>query len=270
LDALEADPFSGDIKRLQPPAWRRRVGEYRVFYDFLLDDRLVAVTAIERRSSTTYSSAVQGFSIALTRPAKSAVFRVTSVKRVRLRGCRDECVDGPDWPSRGFATCHHAAPPVGNPGVNGQHPPFETRHGNSSRSHSSRRRRRFPGAGRSSACRTSASVTMLRNTRSFLRERGVPVQVTVHFDNLQMMKEAVAHGAGVSIMPARVMREEIAQGRLLPVRLIPSTLFRPVRIVHRKRKRFNCATRAFLELLQAPVPTEAEAFVGVAGNGRSS
>ena len=101
-----------------------------------------------------------------------------------------------------------------------------------------------------------------RDVDRFLREQDVNVQVTVHFDNLQMMKEAVAHGAGVSIMPARVMREEIARGRLLPVRLIPSTLFRPVRIVHRRRKRFNRATEAFLELLQAPVPTEAEALVG--------
>jgi len=101
-----------------------------------------------------------------------------------------------------------------------------------------------------------------RDIDRFLKEHEVTVQVTVHFDNLQMMKEAVAHGAGVSIMPARVMRTEIAQGRLLPVRLVPSTLFRPVRIVHRKRKRFNRATEAFLELLQAPVPTDAESFVG--------
>jgi DNA-binding transcriptional LysR family regulator len=103
-----------------------------------------------------------------------------------------------------------------------------------------------------------------RDIDRFLRDHDVTVEITVHFDNLQMMKEAVAHGAGVSIMPARVMRAEIAQGRLLPVRLIPSTLFRPVRIVHRKRKRFNRATEAFLQLLQAPVPTDAEALVGAA------
>jgi DNA-binding transcriptional LysR family regulator len=103
-----------------------------------------------------------------------------------------------------------------------------------------------------------------RDIDRFLRDHDVSVEITVHFDNLQMMKEAVAHGAGVSIMPARVMRAEIAQGRLLPVRLIPSTLFRPVRIVHRKRKRFNRATEAFLQLLQAPVPTDAEALVGTA------
>jgi LysR family transcriptional regulator, transcriptional activator of the cysJI operon len=94
-----------------------------------------------------------------------------------------------------------------------------------------------------------------RNIDRFLRDYGVSVRVVMHFDNLQMIKEAVAHGAGVSIMPARVMRDEIAQGRLLAIPLVPSTLFRPVRIVQRRRKQFNSAAQAFLKLLQE-VPTE--------------
>ncbi len=96
-----------------------------------------------------------------------------------------------------------------------------------------------------------------RDVDRFLREHDVTVHVVLHFDNLQMIKEAVAHGVGVSIMPARVMREEVARGRLVPIRLIPPTLFRPVRIVHRKRKRFNPAAEAFLKLLQTPIPAEA-------------
>jgi mRNA interferase RelE/StbE len=54
LDALQDDPFSGDIKRLQPPGWRRRIGDYRVFYDLSLDEHQIVVTAIKRRTSTTY------------------------------------------------------------------------------------------------------------------------------------------------------------------------------------------------------------------------
>ena len=54
LDALQRDPFSGDIKRLQPSGWRRRVGAYRIFYDLLLEGHLVVVTAISRRTSTMY------------------------------------------------------------------------------------------------------------------------------------------------------------------------------------------------------------------------
>ena len=54
LDALQTDPFSGDVKRLQAPAWRRRSGSYRVLYDLLLEEYLIVVTAIKRRTSTTY------------------------------------------------------------------------------------------------------------------------------------------------------------------------------------------------------------------------
>ena len=53
----------------------------------------------------------------------------------------------------------------------------------------------------------------------FLREHHVHVNVTLHFDNIQMIKEAVAHGSGISIMPARVMEEEVGQGRLVPIRI---------------------------------------------------
>jgi DNA-binding transcriptional LysR family regulator len=39
----------------------------------------------------------------------------------------------------------------------------------------------------------------------------------MHFDNIQMIKEAVALGSGVSILPARTMQAEIEQGRLVAV-----------------------------------------------------
>lgn len=84
----------------------------------------------------------------------------------------------------------------------------------------------------------------------YFREHKVSVEVTLHFDNLQMIKEAVAHGAGISIMPKRVMREEITQGRMIALRLQPAELFRPVRIVHRRRKVFNEVTSGLLALLQ--------------------
>ena len=56
LATMRDDPFAGDIVRLkaQPTAWRRRVGNYRIFYDVYLDYRMVVVVAVLRRSSTTY------------------------------------------------------------------------------------------------------------------------------------------------------------------------------------------------------------------------
>ena len=89
-----------------------------------------------------------------------------------------------------------------------------------------------------------------REVDRFLKEKGIEVTRTLHFDNLQMIKEAVAHGAGISILPARIMQDEVMQGRLVAIPIAASKLFRPLGIIHRKKKRFHPAAQAFLELLQ--------------------
>lgn len=92
-------------------------------------------------------------------------------------------------------------------------------------------------------------LSIRRELDRFLRSQGIDIRPVMHFDNIQMIKEAVALGSGVSILPARTMQAEIAQGRLVAVRLQAPNLARPVGVVHRKRKKFNRATQAFLELL---------------------
>ena len=56
LDAMEQNPFSGDIVRLkaQPIAWRRRVGNWRILFDIEPEKRRVLVHDVVRRTSTTY------------------------------------------------------------------------------------------------------------------------------------------------------------------------------------------------------------------------
>jgi DNA-binding transcriptional LysR family regulator len=83
----------------------------------------------------------------------------------------------------------------------------------------------------------------------YFREHRVAVDITLRFDNLVMIKQAVAHGAGISIMPKRVMREDIAANRLVALPLDPPELFRPVRIIHRRRKSLNQVASGLLELL---------------------
>ena len=90
-----------------------------------------------------------------------------------------------------------------------------------------------------------------RELDRFFRAHGIEVNLVMHFDNIQTIKEAVALGSGVSILPARTMQAEIAQGRLAAVRLHAPGLVRPVGIVHRKRKKFNRATEVFLDLLRS-------------------
>ena len=55
LAEIEEDPFQGDIRKLQGlPGFRRRVGNWRILFEVVLERRQVVVAAIERRTSTTY------------------------------------------------------------------------------------------------------------------------------------------------------------------------------------------------------------------------
>ncbi len=84
----------------------------------------------------------------------------------------------------------------------------------------------------------------------FLRERRVGVEVTLRFDNIEIIKQAVAHGSGISIMPRRVMRADLESKRLVALDFDPPELYRPVRIIHRRRKVFNQVTAGLLHLLK--------------------
>ena len=88
-----------------------------------------------------------------------------------------------------------------------------------------------------------------REVDRYLRSHSVMVNVTLHFDNLQTIKEALELGSGVSIVPARILRTEIEHGRLAAASIVPE-LSRPLGIIHRKKKKFHRAAQAFLDLLQ--------------------
>jgi DNA-binding transcriptional LysR family regulator len=96
-------------------------------------------------------------------------------------------------------------------------------------------------------------LSIRRHIDRFLREAGVEVNIAMQFDNIQMIKEAVTLGSGVSILPERTMHAETEQGRLVSVPLDAPGLVRPIGIVHRRRKKLNRAAQSFLELLDVPV-----------------
>ena len=93
-----------------------------------------------------------------------------------------------------------------------------------------------------------------RDIDRFLREAKVEVNVTMHFDNIEMIKEAVAVGSGISILPARTMQPEIEQGRLVAIPM-DAALVRPLGVIHRRRKKFHRAAQVFVELLQEQQPS---------------
>ncbi len=55
LAELQEDPFQGDIRKLPGlPGFRRRVGNWRILFEVVLESRRVVVAATERRTSTNY------------------------------------------------------------------------------------------------------------------------------------------------------------------------------------------------------------------------
>ncbi len=93
-----------------------------------------------------------------------------------------------------------------------------------------------------------------REMDRFLREHGVSVKLVMHFDNIQMIKEAVALGSGFSLLPRRSLRAEIEQGRLVAVPLEAPGLVRPIGIIHRRRLKFSRAVTALLEMMEVRPP----------------
>jgi DNA-binding transcriptional LysR family regulator len=94
--------------------------------------------------------------------------------------------------------------------------------------------------------------------KRYLLESGVHVNVVMHFDNIQTMKEALTLGTSISILPVRVLRNDLEQRRLVAIPLKGCTLVRPLGVIHRRRKKLNRATQVFLDLLLHEAASQTE------------
>ena len=83
----------------------------------------------------------------------------------------------------------------------------------------------------------------------FFREHGVQREVAYEFDNIQMIKEALSLGQGVSILPERTVRQEVAQGRLVAIPIEAEGLVRPVGILLQRRKKLSGMGERFIDFL---------------------
>ena len=99
-------------------------------------------------------------------------------------------------------------------------------------------------------------VIIRREIDRFLREHDVNVIAVMQFDNIQSIKEAVGSGHGISILPERSIASDAEQGRVVSVPLDAPGFVRPVAVIHRRRKKLNRATQAFLDLLLIPSVNE--------------
>jgi DNA-binding transcriptional LysR family regulator len=93
-------------------------------------------------------------------------------------------------------------------------------------------------------------LSIRRATDRFLREHGVQRDVVLEFDNIQMIKEAVSIGSGISILPERTVRQEVADRKLVALPIEAEGLVRPVDIIYRRKRRFTPIAAKFLKFLQ--------------------
>ena len=56
LRSFEVNPWEGDIIKIkgEANAWRRRIGNYRIFYSILRENNLIEIKEVERRTTRTY------------------------------------------------------------------------------------------------------------------------------------------------------------------------------------------------------------------------
>ena len=87
-------------------------------------------------------------------------------------------------------------------------------------------------------------------TDKYLRQAGVEVVMVMEFDNVETVKRAIEINAGVAILPASTIRNELAQNQLRELPLAGSGFQRPLAIIHRKDKILNPAMRSFIEVLK--------------------
>jgi DNA-binding transcriptional LysR family regulator len=83
----------------------------------------------------------------------------------------------------------------------------------------------------------------------FFRDHGVQRQVVLEFDNIQMIKEAVAIGSGISILPKPTVEQEVAQRRLAAIPIDAEGFGRPIGIIHGRKKTLSPAAAKFLRFL---------------------
>src|SRR5579884_4294453 len=86
-----------------------------------------------------------------------------------------------------------------------------------------------------------------------LREHGVTVQTVMEFDNIETVKRAVEIDAGISIVPSRTVRQEVAKETLAAVPLEDGSFYRPLAAIYKKNKVLSPAMKQFLALLKEPI-----------------
>jgi DNA-binding transcriptional LysR family regulator len=89
-----------------------------------------------------------------------------------------------------------------------------------------------------------------RAVDDYLEQQLVDVRVVLEFDNIALIKEALALGTGASILPRPILEADVQQGRLVAIPLGPPSLVRPLGILTSRRRKVSPAAREFVRMLE--------------------
>lgn len=104
-----------------------------------------------------------------------------------------------------------------------------------------------------------ANLVVRRRIDRMLKEQGVSVTIGPEFDNIENIKQAVAVGAGIALLPEPTVRREVRMGTLAALPLAGVRFVRPLAIVTKRGHWLGAAARAFLDLIQGKEAGEAHA-----------
>jgi LysR family transcriptional regulator, transcriptional activator of the cysJI operon len=83
-----------------------------------------------------------------------------------------------------------------------------------------------------------------------LRDGSVEVQTAMEFDNIETVKRAVEIDAGISIVPATTVTQEVAKHTLEAIELEGGALSRPLAVIYKKNKVLSPAMKQFIATLK--------------------
>jgi len=96
-----------------------------------------------------------------------------------------------------------------------------------------------------------------------LKDAGVEVDAVMEFDNIETVKRAVEIDAGIAIVPATTVAQEVAKRTLEAIELENGSLARPLAVIHKKNKVLSPAMKQFINTLKGettakPAPAAAQ------------
>ena len=110
------------------------------------------------------------------------------------------------------------------------------------------------------------SVTR-RMIEAALLDMGVTLEVAMEIDSQEAIKNLVASGLGLSILPHETVRGEIGRGTLARPRVRGLKIERSIGLIMPEKRHVTTAARAFLEVMKAELKIEIEGIDERDGDG---